>query len=508
MVQSLSEIHRVCIVKPQDIGPTKYQYAGKFALHDNQITILEDNLGLVSANIPDGPITPRVLQAIAALKRSAYIKIVSEQGLQEGEEPDLIDRLGDSDGIPAPVILKTPETVPPQNVFHYHRVGMDSPQTLESIDGRILLNGNELASDELEQIISNVENGTASLRYPPKPINERIIKMEELIEDLSKAETSIRPALKDLRNAARSGHLSPETLKAITQHMFVDSMVPGVGNKHAYRDFLLRTKKGYHVRIDANDFGGINKEHGFETGDGAIRALGGALRSSMDSSVGQKHGKLFRIGGDEFHAFVPTHEHAAKFLREARSQLDSIPPINGTHNLSISAGIGPSTFHAEKSLIAAKNAKKSMAYLPGQARTHVHSNDFGHIPLDTEQPPLVKPIVNTGQTEGDVATGMPIQKSEDDIKYSHRESQEGEKFPHYHVEAHLNGKRIGNARFKPRSKNKMYSIELHVDPEHRRKGIASKMYDYARNRSGKEIEPSKDQTDDGKAFSNAYWAKH
>lgn len=409
MVQSLEDIHRVYLVHPLDSGKVVYRLAGRFALHDNQIEILEDHYGIIAANIPDGPVTPKTLQTIAALKRSAYMKICTEQGLHTGEEPDLIDSMSPGEGIPEPVVqTPLPQPVKAPDVFHYHRVGMDAPQTIESIDGNVLLNGNVLAPEEMEQIIQNVESGVASLRYPPAPLSTRILKFEESLEDLMRSETSVGPALKEMRRAVASGHLSPESVKAITHQMFVDSMVPGVGNKHAYRDFLLRTKKGHHIRIDANDFGGINKVHGFETGDGAIRALGGALRTSMDSTVGSKHGKLFRIGGDEFHAFVPSHEHAAQFLREARTQLNSIPAIGGTHNVTISAGIGPSTFHAEKSLIEAKNAKKAMGYLPGQSRMHVYSNDYGHIPLDTEQPPLVAPVSKTGPTEADVATGMPV----------------------------------------------------------------------------------------------------
>jgi diguanylate cyclase (GGDEF)-like protein len=150
-------------------------------------------------------------------------------------------------------------------------------------------------------------------------------------------------------------------------------MIPSMGNKVAHKDFLSRPRKGVFVHLDLNDFGSINKQHGHPVGDQAIVASGNAIRSAMNEAVGKKNGKLFRIGGDEFVAHVPSHEHAAQFLRNLRGQLDSIPAIRGTHRLSTSAGIGHTPEHAEQALMQAKGAKKAMGYLPGQAKTHAAS---------------------------------------------------------------------------------------------------------------------------------------
>lgn len=119
---------------------------------------------------------------------------------------------------------------------------------------------------------------------------------------------------------------------------------------------------------------------------------------------------------------------------------------------------------------------------------------------------LYRTLANEQGTTDPTRAGVeskPVKKNEDAVTYTHRESEEGERFPHFHVEAHLNGQRIGHARFKPKTKNRMYAVDLYVSPEHRRKGIATKMYDHAEQHSGRRIDPSHDQTTDGKAFSRA-----
>jgi len=42
--------------------------------------------------------------------------------------------------------------------------------------------------------------------------------------------------------------------------------------------------------------------------------------------------------------------------------------------------------------------------------------------------------------------------------------------------------------------------ELYVDPEYRRRGLASVMYDYAQEISGLQVKPSPSLTDDGQSF--------
>src|ERR1035437_7513847 len=85
---------------------------------------------------------------------------------------------------------------------------------------------------------------------------------------LSKVEPELAQHLAYLRRVA------PESAKYLAQRLFGDSMVPGVGNKLAYEDFVGRQKPGgVHVMVDGNDFGSINKRFGQSTGDEAIKAM-------------------------------------------------------------------------------------------------------------------------------------------------------------------------------------------------------------------------------------------
>jgi GGDEF domain-containing protein len=109
--------------------------------------------------------------------------------------------------------------------------------------------------------------------------------------------------------------------------------------------------------MDGNDFSKINNSFGHAAGDSAIKAFGTAAREAMDETVGTKNGKLFRNGGDEFVAHVPSHEHAAQFSRALSEKLHALAPIGGTHKLSMSFGFGPDPHTADKALYEAKKQK-------------------------------------------------------------------------------------------------------------------------------------------------------
>jgi hypothetical protein len=128
--------------------------------------------------------------------------------------------------------------------------------------------------------------------------------------------------------------------------------------------------------------------------------MGTAIKEARDETVGTKHGKVFRIGGDEFTVHVPTHEHAAHFMRNLRQKLEAIPPVGGTHQLSVSAGIGTSPQQADQAQIQAKVAKKAAGYKPGMAKTHVYSavpGHEGHIPMDPGQLPISPPPASVAE---------------------------------------------------------------------------------------------------------------
>lgn len=212
----------------------------------------------------------------------------------------------------------------------------------------------------------------------------------EVFEDLIKLDPALAQALQQTRQVA------PDAAKVLARHMFVDSMIPRIGNKLAYNEFLNSHKNdGVHVHLDMNDFGQINKYHGQEVGDAAIKRFG-----NIAADVSRQFGlKMFRVGGDEMVLHAPTVEHAHSFARELRSRLEREPKIGLTphpsvakevyavnpnykgHNLAASIGIGYSPEHAETALLEAKKqlgpkdvyGHRQNIHKLGDAPTIIHS---------------------------------------------------------------------------------------------------------------------------------------
>lgn len=215
-------------------------------------------------------------------------------------------------------------------------------------------------------------------------IKDKIGEVEKNLEELIKMDQTLKDHLSKIRQ------LAPDSARVIANKLFVDHMVPGVGNKAAYEDFLTRPRGGVHVILDGNSFGHLNKVQGQSAGDQAIKAMFGAAKRASR----QFKGKLFRVGGDEGVLHFTTPEQAYGFARSLRHELSRLPPIGGTHALSMSVGIGQSPQHAEQALIHAKTAKKVSGRPPGQEDTHVHSllpGSSGPVATPTPTPGFVDP---------------------------------------------------------------------------------------------------------------------
>ena len=339
--------------------------SGKFFVDEQgNFHVLEDHDGFLKEI--EGLDEDKMAKKLQSLEDGMYTEIVPMSHVMHGLRNDLI-----------PTITQQEEAVQtPPRVYSYFRTGMEHAQELKFEDGKATLDGYELSNEELLRLMDNVKQKRATLDVPSNFDN---IQKSEL-EDMFKAANSpeLYQALGQMRNAVKTGGLHPDALKVITGHVFKDSMVPAVGNRKAYEDFLSRPRPGVHIHLDANDFGSINKQHGFKAGDEAIKAYGTAIRNAVDESVGRKNAKVFRVGGDEVMLHVPSHEHAAKFVRNLKSHFDKIPAVGGTHKISASIGVGESPETAEHGLIQAKTAKKSMGYTLGQAKTHAYSSIPGH----------------------------------------------------------------------------------------------------------------------------------
>lgn len=348
---------------------------GKFALDEHgQVHVLEDHAGMLDGidKMPHN----QAARKIQSLQDSMYTEVVNMDDVASGQRPDLIDKIpspnkGDVGGSPVEYL--------------YHRIGMEQPQKLQFANGGAQLDGYQLSDIELGKMIENLRSQRATLGRL-QDMADKVTKNEEFFTGLAKADPELAGALGHVRSAVKAGTMHPDVLKTLTNHIFKDSMVPSMGNKKAYEDFVQRPRQGgVHVRLDGNDFGDINKKYGFEAGNQAITHMFGAVRSALDDSVGRKNAKSFRIGGDEGHVFLPSHQHAARFVRSLKQKLEAIPPVGGTHGLSMSVGVGTDPGNAEHALIQAKTAKKSSGYQMGQAKTHAYSaipGMEGHLPTE------------------------------------------------------------------------------------------------------------------------------
>lgn len=199
---------------------------------------------------------------------------------------------------------------------------------------------------------------------------ERCINLRKAFEDY-----------KEFLDEEALGHFSALPAQQrdwFSKQIYEDTLVPGVGNKRAHQDFLSRPRTGVHVILDLNDFKAINDLFSYDHGDKAIAAVGQAFSQASRA----QRGKLFRVGGDEFHHFAETPEQAYAFLRDASKRFKDLVPVGGTHKLSFSAGVGLSPAEANEAIHHAKTAKttKFGSFRTGNA-TIGHGQNFVHSSL-------------------------------------------------------------------------------------------------------------------------------
>lgn len=390
---TMDNILNVYAVRDGRDGGVHNQLLGRMVQTPSHHVVLSDYTGAL-ANL-DGPVTAGKLNRLEAFKRGPHSRVVSLADLHAGHHPELMPE------VKLPAATEPPE--PSHDVwFRVERSDLEKPLVIGWKDGKASLHGQELSHAELGGIMQDVKSGKARIRHH-RP-EEHIAKAEAGFESLAKADPRLQAALDQIKAAVSAGHLHPDVEKALHREIYYDPMTPGIKNKKSFHEDIPDTNVprgtgGVHVMLDGNDFGSINKVHGHHAGDAAIRAFGGAIRSAIDETVGEDHQDLWRFGGDEFAAWLPSHEHAANFLRTVRQKLEDLPAIGGTHSLSMSVGIGQTHAEADRALNQhAKSAKKMASYLPGQAKMHVHSLVPGHegeVPLSPEIPKRPEPAAPT-----------------------------------------------------------------------------------------------------------------
>lgn len=253
--------------------------------------------------------------------------------------------------------------IPEYMAFRLDR-GEGKLSTLLATPKAVYLDGHQLDEEEIERVMSNIQNGAMSLTHAVEDV------------DMKKMEPELKASLEGIRAAVKAGHLKPEHLKGITSKIFTSSMIPTMGNKMAYNDFLSRPKEGYHVHVDLAGFGKLNKApFNYQTGDKAIKDSFTAMREALDETVGRKLSKAWHISGDEARAHLPTKEHAIAFSKAFGKKLAALPKIGGVHQLAASIGYGPTPEHAEDALTKVKAEFKTKGFPDGQMPTHHKGHD-------------------------------------------------------------------------------------------------------------------------------------
>jgi hypothetical protein len=327
-----ANVYLIYKIHPHAKGHIEKTLLGKFALENGTFEILEDH------GLPKDLASKPPAQAARLLHRftnSMYYDVINMQDLMNGLHPDYIKdhdtKQAIDDEMKAAVTRGGPET--PASDFEFDRIGGEGPRKLSVSDGQVFMDGHLLSQDEIDLVQGHVKGGKAFLRR------------------MAKAESIFNPGM------------DPKILEE-------DHSIPGVGNLRAYNNFMSAAPPGLHVHVNLHDTGHLNHTYGHEIGHRAIQATGKALHHVARSLIG-RDARVFRLGGDKFAVHVPSTEGAALLARGLRQHLESIPPVNGTHNLTVSMGVGPSKEHAEWALHDANGEKNRRGYKPGQARTHV-----------------------------------------------------------------------------------------------------------------------------------------
>lgn len=368
----LDKFYVVFIKKPQKDGKFSEHPAGRFISHNGHMLLLEDYHGLLSRVLKSGQMGHNELSLLDSLKKNPYFRVVSYSDLHKSPTE------------PAPE---------ERSVFEYHH-GKEKPKLIEFINGIPHSDGVQLPQHEIDTIRDNVSSGNASIKYRFNKLEQSIKKMEKVFENLIKSDedtAKLTAAFAYLREKGKTDPEAAEHAKIFTKLVYQDLMAPEVGSKRALEDFLSRPRGGVHVMMDGNDFKSINDNFGHKAGDDAIKMFAKTLRNAADAAApGQC--KVFRAGGDEFAAHFPSMEHAAKFLRQVHQNLDAVPPLAGTHKLSMSFGLGNTLQVADEALKKAKDQKMNpqdntqRRFEPGKVPNLAHSlvpGSEGPIPISS-----------------------------------------------------------------------------------------------------------------------------
>jgi hypothetical protein len=122
---------------------------GRFMVHGNNFITLEDHDGLISNELPDGPIGHLHDKFVHGLDNSGYFKLVPEQQIDQGLHDDLVDDVSWDDTNPeARYLLLGPN---------------EEPKRMEMYGHTVVLDGEKLSDDEVKKIVEAVRENKFKL---------------------------------------------------------------------------------------------------------------------------------------------------------------------------------------------------------------------------------------------------------------------------------------------------------------------------------------------------------
>lgn len=122
---------------------------GRFLIQGKNFHILEDHDNLIQESIHDGPMDERHEKILWHLIHSGYFKVVHEDEVNEGHHDNLINELDIGPTEPDEQFILTGKEAEPQRVEIYGDV--------------IILDGQKLEGEELNDFINKVREHTYKL---------------------------------------------------------------------------------------------------------------------------------------------------------------------------------------------------------------------------------------------------------------------------------------------------------------------------------------------------------
>jgi GGDEF domain-containing protein len=298
---------------------------GRLLVQNNVVTVLEDH-GITEL-IPAGPMSDFIRRRLARLFYNQSFEIVRASDNQiDMSKVQSID-------LEHPTPHAPPPALPP--VFDFYLQGMNKPHLVEFKEGKGFLDGQELAPDELEHMLTKVKMGEATISYKKNYINPDLVK-------------SMEAQLKESVEQSKPSY-DKKTLEE-------DSMLPGIANRYAYDAWIKQPHQGAFIMMDINDLSKINRDIEPESGNNTVKAVGEAMKEAFDK-VKNENSFAARIAGDRFVAFFDNPKDAMTFAYDLGGKIDEVLPVNGTHKVSLGFGFGLSQEQAQEALNRAKHRK-------------------------------------------------------------------------------------------------------------------------------------------------------